>query len=353
MPFKSHIGHGSAALTIVSVIFISCLVAGNDSGLAAEQSPFYQDKIVRIVVGTAPGGGFDVYARVLARHWGKYIPGNPQILVENQAGAATLLAAKNVFRAKPDGLTIGNFISDIALGRLLNQPGVDFDFQKFEWIGVPVKDNIVCALTKASGITSIEKWKASKTPVKLGGTGRLVITDNAALVLKHIVGLPVQLVSGYTGTAPIRLAAESGELAGGCWQWESMKPTWRAGLQSGDVNIVVQMTAEPLPELPKVPLALNLVQSDEARKLIAAAVQTTPAITRLYAVPPSTPKDRVRTLQKSFMDTMKDADFLAEAKKSNLDIDPTSGEETGKAIDSLFHLEPALVAKMKTILLGD
>lgn len=352
MPFKSHVGHNLALLAIVSMISILRLVVG-DVGLAAEQSSFYQGKVIRIVVGTAPGGGFDVYARAIARHWGKYIPGNPQIIIENQPGAATLISAKHVFQAKPDGLTIGNFIADIALGRLLNQPGVDFDFQKFEWIGVPVKDNIVCALTKASGVTSIEKWKASKTPVKLGGTGRLVITDNAALVLKHVVGLPVHLVSGYTGTAPIRLAAEGGELAGGCWQWESMKPTWRAGLQAGDVNIVVQMTAEPLPELPKVPLALNLVQTDEARKLIAAAVQTTPAITRLYAVPPGTPKDRVRTLQKSFMDTMKDADFLAEAKKSNLDIDPTSGEDTGKAIESLFHLEPALVAKMKTILLGD
>jgi hypothetical protein len=206
---------------------------------------------------------------------------------------------------------------------------------------------------KASGVSTIEAWKASKTPVKLGGTGRLVITDNAALVLKHVVGLPVQLVSGYTGTAPIRLAAESGELAGGCWQWESIKPTWRAGLQAGDVNIVVQLTSDPVPELPKVPLALNLVQSDEARKLITASVQTTAPITRLYAVPPGTPKDRVRTPQKSFMDTMKDPEFLAEAKKSNLEIDPTSGEEAGKAIDSLFHLEPALVAKMKTILLGD
>jgi tripartite-type tricarboxylate transporter receptor subunit TctC len=236
---------------------------------------------------------------------------------------------------------------------LLNQPGVDFDFQKFEWIGVPVRDNIVCALTKASGVTTIEAWKASKTPVKLGGTGRLVITDNAALVLKHVVGLPVQLVSCYTGTAPIRLAAESGELAGGCWQWESIKPTWRAALQAGNVNIVVQLTPEPLPELPKVPLALNLVQSDEARKLITASVRTTAPITRLYAVPPGTPKDRVRTLQKSFMETMKDPDFLSEAKKSNLEIDPTSGEEAGKAIDSLFHLEPALIGKMKTILLGD
>jgi hypothetical protein len=119
------------------------------------------------------------------------------------------------------------------------------------------------------------------------------------------------------------------------------------------VNIVVQLTPEPLPELPKVPLALNLVQSDEARKLITASVQTTAPITRLYALPPGTPKDRVRILQRSFMETMKDADFLAEAKKSNLEIDPTSGEDARRAIDSLFLLEPALVAKMKAILLGD
>ena len=349
MSLEYHVRYTMLVITLVTALIGLPL---RDLSPAAEQS-FYQGKIVRVVVGTAPGGGFDVYARAIARHWGKYITGNPQIIIENQPGAATLVAAKSVFQAKPDGLTIGTFIADIALGRLFNQPGVDFDFQRFEWLGVPVKDNIVCALTKASGITSIEAWKASKTPVKLGGTGRLVITDNTALVLKHVVGLPIQLVSGYSGTAPIRLAAESGELAGGCWQWESIKPTWRAGLQDGTVNIVVQLTSEPLPELPKVPLALNLVQSDEARKLITASVQTTAPITRLYALPPGTPKERVRILQKSFMETMKDSEFLAEAKKSNLEIDPSSGEDVGKAIDGLFQLEPALVAKMKTILLGD
>jgi tripartite-type tricarboxylate transporter receptor subunit TctC len=347
MIFQYHVAF--RLLVLIAVVGLRL----SDVGLAAEQSPFYQGKVIKVVVGTPPGGGFDVYARAIARHWGKYIPGNPQVLVENLPGAATLVAAKHTFQAKPDGLTIGNFIADIALARLLNQPGVDFDFQKFEWLGVPVKDNIVCALTKASGISSIEAWKASKTPVKLGGTGRLVITDNSALVLKNVVGLPIQLVSGYSGTAPIRLAAESGELAGGCWQWESIKPTWRAGLQAGTVNIVIQLTNKPAPDLPKVPLALDLVQTDEARKLITASVQTTAPITRLYALPPGTPKDRVRTLQKSFMDTMKDGDFLSEAKKSNLEINPTSGEDAGRAIDSLFHLDPALVAKMKTILLGD
>jgi tripartite-type tricarboxylate transporter receptor subunit TctC len=210
MPFKSRVRHRITLPAAVTTLSVLCLIVGNNVGFAAEQGSFYQGKVIRIVVGTPPGGGFDVYARAIARHWGKYIPGNPQMLIENQPGAATLVAAKHVFQAKPDGLTIGNFIADIALGKLFNQPGVDFDFQKFDWIGVQVKDSIVCALTKASGVSNIEAWKAVKTPVKLGGTGRLVITDNAALIAKHVIGLPVQLVSGYAGTAPIRLAAESG-----------------------------------------------------------------------------------------------------------------------------------------------
>lgn len=353
MSFESCVAHKGAVLSLILTVLVALQMTGSGIGLASEQSSFYQGKVLRIVVGTAPGGGFDTYARAIARHWGKYIPGSPQIIIENQPGANTLIAAKNVFRAKPDGLTVGNFLSDIALGQLVGQPGVDFDFRRFEWIGVPVKDNIVCALTKASGITSIEKWKASENPVKLGGTGRMSIIDNTVLILKEVIGLPVHLVSGYTGTAPIRLAAQSGELAGSCWQWESIKATWRAGLQAGDVNIVLQLTPEPLRELPKVPLALSLIRSDEARKLITAAVQTTPLITRLYAVPPGTPKERVKMLQKTFMDTMKDPDFLAEAKKSNLDIDPTSGEEAEKAIARLFQLEAPLVAKMKKILLSN
>jgi tripartite-type tricarboxylate transporter receptor subunit TctC len=342
-----------ALLVLVALCIAVGLCWVTSIGFAAEQKPFFQDKIIRIVVATVPGGGFDTYSRAIARHWGKHIPGNPRVIIENMPGGGMIIGAKHVSQSAPDGLTIGNFISDLALGQLVGLPGIDFDMRKFEWVGVPVKDSIVCALTKASGITSIEKWKASLSPVKLGGTGRLVITDNTALILKEVVGLPVHLVSGYKGTAPIRLAAESGELAGGCWQWESIKATWRSGLQAGEVNIVLQMTPEPLPELPNVPLALTLVRSAEALKLITAPLHTTPAITRLYALPPGTPKERVTLLRHSFMETMKDPEFLAEAKKSKLEVDPTGGEEVEKAIRSLFQLEPPLLAKMKKILLGN
>src|SRR5688572_23843068 len=137
---------------------------------------------------------------------GKYIPGNPTIIVENMTGAGTLIAARHVYNvAKPDGLTVGNFIGDLAIFQLLGRPGIEVDFHKFGYIGVPLRDTIVCALTKASGITSVEKWMASKTPVKLGSTGPGASIDNIPRVLHAVLGLPIQVVSGYKGTVEIRL----------------------------------------------------------------------------------------------------------------------------------------------------
>jgi tripartite-type tricarboxylate transporter receptor subunit TctC len=152
------------ALTFLSLILPDFLFAA--------EANFFQGKTVRIVVGTSPGGGFDVYSRALARHMGNYIPGNPTFLVENISGAGHRIAANHVYKvARPDGLTIGNFFGGLLVGQVLGYSGIEFDAVKFEYIGVPVKDNPVCAFTKASGITSYERWTAAKTPVKLGATG--------------------------------------------------------------------------------------------------------------------------------------------------------------------------------------
>jgi len=171
-----------------------------------------------------------------------------------------------------------------------------------------------------------------------------------ARVLKEVLGLPVQPIPGYKGTAEIRLAAESGELAGGCWQWESIKVIWRKALEAGEVNLVIQLVAKPHPELPKVPLAASLAKTEEARLLLQAAVHDPNSITRPYSLPPGTPKDRVQLLQKAFMDTMTDPEFLADAKKGQLDIDPVPGEEVEKTVARFFKLDPALVAKLREIL---
>ena len=213
-----------------------------------------------------------------------------------------------------------------------------------------MSDHVACALTKASGITSIDRWMAAKTPVKLGGSAPGTTNDDSAKLLKAALGLPIQLVSGYKGTAPIRLAAESGEIDGGCWAWESIKVTWRKGLDAGEVQVVLQAVPKAHPDLPKVPVAIELAKTDEARKLIQVGIHNTSAITRPYALPPGTPKDRVQLLRKAFMDTMKDKEFLAEAEKSKLDIDPASGEEIQKIIVGLFQLDPALVSKLAEIL---
>jgi hypothetical protein len=165
-----------------------------------------------------------------------------------------------------------------------------------------------------------------------------------------VLGLPVQPIPGYKGTADIRLAAESGEIAGGCWQWESIKVIWRKGLETGDANLVLQLVAKPHPELPKVPLAVSLAKTDEARTLLQAAVHDPNSITRPYSLPPGTPKDRVKILQKAFMDTMTDPEFLADAKKSQLDIDPVTPEEVEKTVTRFFKLDTALIAKLREIL---
>jgi tripartite-type tricarboxylate transporter receptor subunit TctC len=312
---------------------------------------FYAGKTIKIVVGFPAGGGFDTYSRVMGRHIGKHIPGNPAVIVDNVTGAGSLIAANTIYKAtKPDGLTIGNFIGNLISQQLFGGSGIEFDARKFEWIGVPVKDHVVCALTKASGITSVDAWMAAKTPVKLGGSAPGTTNDDVAKLLKAALGLPIQLVTGYKGTAPIKLAAESGEIDGSCWAWESIKVMWRQGLETGNANIVLQAVPKAVPDLPKVPLAIELAKTDEARKLIQVGIHDTSAITRPYALPPGTPKDRVQMLRRAFRETLKDKDFLAEAIKSKLDVDPVSGEEVEKTVAGLFKLDSATVAKMGEIL---
>lgn len=337
----------ACAVTLLVIWLYHAIEASTAAG-----QEFYKGKTVRIVVGFAAGGGFDTYARVIARHMGKHIPGNPGIIVENMGGAGSLLAANDLYsRAKPDGLTIGNFIGSLVQQQLFETKGVEFDGRKFEWLGVPVQDSTTCALTKASGITSMEKWFAAKEPVKLGGEAPGANDSDVPRVLKAVLGLPIQLIEGYKGTSQIRLAAEAGEVAGGCWTWESIKTTWRKGLESGDVNVVLQVNPQRLPDLTQVPNALEYAKTADAREIIRAAILNPAAILRVYALPPGTPKERVELLRKAFLATMKDAEFMAEMNKANLSINPLPGTEVEKIVASFFKLQPKDVARLKEILI--
>ena len=319
---------------------------------ASAQEPFYKGKTLRLVVGFSPGGGFDVYSRSIARYIGRHISGEPAVIVENMTGAGSLIAANHIYKvAKPDGLNVGNINGGLFMQQLLGWPGIEFDALKFKLVGIPVKDKAVCVMTKASGIASLEKWAASKTPQKVGATGPGSATHNVPLILKEALGLPIQLVSGYKGIADVRLAAEGGELAGVCgWTWDSLKATWGKALDSGEAIVVLQTVAQPITELPNIPLAINLAKTEEARQLIQAGIHDVSDLTYSYVLPPGTPNDRVEILRKAFADTMKDPEFLADTTKSRLGIDPMNAEETEKTLTRLFKLAPRVVAKLKEVL---
>jgi tripartite-type tricarboxylate transporter receptor subunit TctC len=325
-----------------------CFFRVDDAALA--QDHFYRGKVLRIIVGLPPGGGYDTYARLIARHWGKHIPGNPTIVVDNMSGAGSMISANHVYKvAKPDGLTVGHFIGGLFLQQLLGKPGIEFDGRKFEYIGAPAQDVFLIGVSKASGITSVQQWLASKTVVKFGGAGFGAGTDDIPALIREVMGLPLQLVAGYKGTADIRLAFNNGEIHGVANSWQSLRSTWRNELESGQVNLILHVALKSHPELTKYPLAGDMVKNEDGRKLMQAMLQVHGASVRPYVLPPGTPKGRAEILRSAFAATMSDADFLAEAKKANLEINPVSGEEVEKGVQSVLKLEPVLVERLKQI----
>jgi tripartite-type tricarboxylate transporter receptor subunit TctC len=312
---------------------------------------FFNGKTVRIVVGVTAGGGFDAYARAIARHIGRHIPGNPTFIVENMPGAGSLIAANQVYRvAKPDGLTMGHFLGGLFLQQLFGSPGIEFDARRFGYVGAPLTDNPVCVLAKATGIDTAEKWLASKSTVKMAGNAPGTIADDIPKILRASLGLPARVVSGYKGASEMRLAVESGEADGICQGWDSLKSTWRSRVESKDVNVVLQVLPKPHPDLPNVSLAISYARTDEARQLIEAGIHAVSASYRPFVLPPGTPKDRVQILRKAFMETMIDKDFLEEARKSKLDLNPLNGEELERTVTDLLALKPSMVEKLKEIL---
>jgi len=336
---------------LVGLVAAASLILLLSVNSANAQEPFYRGKTVRIIVGASAGGGYDTYSRTIARHMGKHIPGNPVFVVDNMPGAGFLISANYMYRvAKADGLTVGHFIGGLFLQQLLGKPGIEFDARKFEYIGVPAQDNYVLGVNKSTGITGMDQWLSSKSVVKLGGVGAGSATDDIPKVLAATIALPMQLVSGYKGTADVRLAFDGGEVTGICNSWESFKSTWRKELDAGELVLVLQNVAKPHPELPKIPLAINYAKTDEAQRLIRALVHSVGPTARPYLLPPGTPKDRVQILRKAFIETMKDPEFLADATKAKLDLNPLDGAELERNVREVFNLDKGLIPRAKEIL---
>ena len=337
--------------TLQFLLFVFFLSLSFAAAPVAAQQSFFQGKTIRLIVGTDPGGGFDTYSRTIARHLGKHIPGNPPIVVENMPGAAHLISANHIYKiAKADGLTIGNFTGALLLGQILGRPGIEFDARRFEYIGAPSRDISICALSKRSGINNLQQWIGSKNAIKMGSIGPGDFTYEIPKILEFALGLPSQVVAGYKGTAPIRLAVEGGEVDGVCMDWNSIKATWRKALEAGDVKVVVQVTPRRHAEMADVPLASEFAKTAEGRKLIQVGIYDRGAIFRPYVLPPGVLRERLELLRLAFGETLKDPEFLADAKKSNLVIDGVSGSEIERIVAELFKLEPSVATKLNEIL---
>jgi len=316
-----------------------------------DAAPFYEGKVVRITVGFSPGGGFDLWARLIARHLGRNIPGHPTVIVENITGAGGLIQTNNLFKAtKPDGLTIGHINGGLILSQMLGQPGYDFDSQKFIYLGAANKENNVFVFGKKSGVTSADKWQTSSVPVKVGGlvTGNFI--DNCDRVVKAVLDFPTQVITGYKGTADILIAAESGELAGGPASWDGVKTNRKRAIEAGDMFVVLQCVSKPLKEIPNVPKTIDFVKKQEQKKYVQIVIHDANDYSRPFAVPPGTPKDRVEILRNAFQQTMKDKEFLSEIDKMQLTLDPTTGEELTAAVAGSSKLDQDTLAKLRDIL---
>jgi tripartite-type tricarboxylate transporter receptor subunit TctC len=335
-----------------SLAFVVILAAANSLHAASTADDFYRGKVIRLIVGFSAGGGFDTFARTVARYMGKYVPGNPTVIVENMTGAGSLIAANHIYKvAKPDGLTIGAFNGNQILGQLVGAQGIAFDARKMGWMGAPGYNHDLCILSQKTGIASAEQWLASKTVFKLAGSAPGATTDDVAKVLKEAIGLPMRLIAGYKGTADMRVAVESGEVDGLCgFSWVSVRTTWRKAVETNQVTIMLQSAPKAHADLPKVPLTIGFAKTPEARQLIEAGVHAPSAITYSYSLPPNLPKDRLQALRKAFLETTKDRDFLSDAAKANLEIAAASGEEIEQNIEKLFATPPAVVAKLKEVL---
>ena len=308
----------------------------------ARAEDFYKNKTFRFIVGFSPGGGYDTYTRLIARYFGKYVPGNPTTLVQNMTGAGSLISATYIGRrAKPDGLSGAVFNNSLIVQKALGDKKAGaVPFEKMEWAGAPSKGEIVCMMMAFSGKTTWKDVINSKEPIKIGATRAGSTGHDIPAILNKAMGTKFKIVTGYRGTATIRLALEGREVDGFCSQWESMRVTARSMLDAeGDqklVPFVIDSYSYPDPEIQNIPLFKDVLNKEALQLYNSWAFQM--AFQRMLALPPGTPKDRVKLLQTAYAKTLKDPQLLAEAKKSKVLITPVSGAEVEKLVDGIINM---------------
>jgi tripartite-type tricarboxylate transporter receptor subunit TctC len=345
------------SLTVILSLHLWLGLAAQAWGAAAYDekavADFYRGKTVRIIVGFSAGGGYDAYSRLIGRHLHKHIPGNPSVIVDNMAGAGSIIAANYVYNAAPkDGTVIGNISGQIILEQLFANPAVQYDLGKFHYLGVPIGETYLLLVTRKPGVTRFDELVGAKSKqVVVGGIPGSTV-EQGPILLRDLLGANLKIVSGYKGTADVRLAIESGELDGFLNSWESTKITSLDKVKSGEWLILAQLGDNPIAELPatNVPTIPQIAKTEEQRQLIRFGAAAPNQFGKVYVVAPTVPQDRSAALEAALAKTFVDKEFLADAEKGKLEIAPVSAQQAQKLVTDFLGLSPDLKAKLRKIL---
>jgi tripartite-type tricarboxylate transporter receptor subunit TctC len=320
------------------------------------QANFYQGKTIRIVIGSSTGGGYDLWARVLARYYGKYLPGNPTILVQNMPGAASIVAANYLYNvAKPDGLILGALLPAIYFDQLVGRPEVKFDFAKIGWIGSPEQNDIIHYMRADSPYRSIDDIRKAKEPPRCGSSGTGTTGFYIPRLLDEVLGTKHTIVSGYPGGSEIDLAVERGEVH--CWSplvatFFGREPyiSWH---KKGFVRVLLQTNRKRDARLGDVPTIYELMdqhKTTEAGKRLTRVILVAATLGRPIAVTPGIPPERLKLLREAYLKTLKDPELVAETKRQRWDIDPLSGEEMEQLSKEVITQPKEVIERLKWVL---
>ena len=320
------------------------------------QTPFYQGKTVTIIVGTKAGDVYDLYPRLVAEFMPKYIPGNPNVIIQNVAGAAGLIATNQVYNvAKPDGLTLGAIYPALYFEQLAKRPEVKFEWNKFNWIGSTVNSSSLMYMRSDTPYKTMEDVRNAKEPPRCGAQGTSDSAYYLPKLFEEVIGTKFNLVQGYPGGPEIDLAVERGEIHCRAFTIEaffSREPyhTWR---KKGFVRNIIQTGKKRDSKLPDTETIWELMdkyKTPEASRRLATVMLASGALGRPMLATPGVPPDRVKILRDAFNKTMEDKEFLAELEKRKFELDPSPGEELEKIVKEVMNQPPEIVARIKKLL---
>lgn len=335
---------------VAAAALISGLVPLTSANAQESVAGFYKGKAVNILVGSAPGGGYDLYARQVARHMGKHIPGNPDFVVQNMPGAGGLIAANTLYTRSPrDGSMIAHLQGPLSIRQIAGARNVQYDMRKFGWLGSANNTSNVCVVSPRANVKTAKDLLARE--IIIGGTGGS--TTYIPSFLNTVAGTKFKVIAGYKSTSDIVVAIERGEVEGLCgWGWDSAKGNAKSFFERGVLRVGLDVGLSPHPELSKegVPFVMDLVSDEKNRKILEFAFSYLVYI-RPFVAPPELPADRLKALQDGFAMTLKDKAFLAEAEKTDLEVRYVSPADVMKAMDAAFNASEEAkqnaVAKLK------